>query len=80
MNSAVIFLSLSGTIGTTLIGWPSVDIRGMPATPSAVLDQQIKPIEQRGCCGCFKWDRKTQLVEAIDTLQPFYTAEVPRPA
>jgi hypothetical protein len=28
----------------------------------------------------FKWDRNTQGVEAIDTLEPFHTAELPRPA
>jgi len=28
----------------------------------------------------FKWDIKTQPVEAIDTLQPFHTAELTRPA
>ena len=28
----------------------------------------------------FKWDIKTQPVEAIDTLQPFYASELIRPA
>jgi hypothetical protein len=28
----------------------------------------------------FKWDWKTQAVEAIDTLEPFHTAELIRPA
>src|SRR3954447_24903759 len=43
-------VALSGTIGTSPIGWPSVGFRGTPALPSAVLDldEQIKPIEQHG--------------------------------
>jgi hypothetical protein len=86
-------VALSGTIGTHAVGWPSIGIRGTPALPSAVLDldEQIKPIEQHGftlvdftpdkmVLRVFKWDRKTQPVEAIDTLQPFHTAELPRPA
>ena len=28
----------------------------------------------------FKWDVKTQPVEAIDALQPFHTAELGRPS
>jgi hypothetical protein len=28
----------------------------------------------------FKWDMKSQAVDAIDTLEPFHTAELPRPA
>jgi hypothetical protein len=27
----------------------------------------------------FKWDAKTQPVEALDALQPFHTAELARP-
>ena len=27
----------------------------------------------------FKWDRNTQGVDAIDTLEPFHTAELKRP-
>ena len=86
-------VALSGTIGTSPVGWPSVGIRGTPALPSAVLDlsEQIKPIEQHGftlvdftsdkiVLRIFKWDRNTQPVEAIDTLEPFHTAELPRPA
>lgn len=85
-------VALSGTIGTRPGGWPSTGIRGTPATPSAVLDlaEQIKPIEQHGftladftpdkiVLRFFKWDVKTQPVEAIDTLQPFHTAELSRP-
>ena len=85
-------VALPGTIGTRPGGWPSVGIRGTPALPSAVLDleEQVKPIEQHGfiladftadkiVLRFFKWDVKTQPVEAIDTLQPFHTAELGRP-
>ena len=86
-------VALSGTIGTTPIGWPSSGIRGTPATPSGVLDlqEQVKPIEQHGftlidflpdrmVLRIFKWDQKTQPVEAIDRLEPFHTEELVRPA
>jgi len=85
-------IALPGTIGTRPGGWPSTGIRGTPATPSAVLDfeEQLKPIEQHGfiladftsdkiVLRFFKWDVKTQSVEAIDTLTPFHTAELHRP-
>jgi len=55
------------------------------------MDEQVKPIEQHGftladftpdkvVLRMFKWDVKTQAPEALDTLEPFYTVEVPRPA
>jgi hypothetical protein len=55
------------------------------------MDEQVKPIEQHGftlvdftadkmLLRMFKWDWKTQAVEAMDTLEPFYTAELMRPA
>ena len=87
-----VHIVLPGTIGTRPEGWPSNGIRGIPATPSAVLDlaEQIKPIEQHGfvladftpdkiVLRFFAWDVKTQAVEAIDTLQPFHTAQLGRP-
>jgi hypothetical protein len=87
-----VHVALPGTIGTRPTGWPSAGIRGTPATPSAVLnfEEQIKPIEQHGfiladfnpdkiTLRFFTWDVKTQPVEAIDTLQPFHTAELGRP-
>ena len=88
-----IHVVLPGTIGTWPGGWPSVGIRGTPATPSAVLEfeEQIKPIEQHGfiladftqdkiVLRFFTWDVKAQPVEAIDMLQPFHIAEFSRPA
>jgi hypothetical protein len=67
--------------------------RGTGAMPPAHLDmdEQVKPIEQHGftlvdftpdkiVLRLFKWDWKTQAVEAMDTLEPFHTAELIRPA
>jgi hypothetical protein len=82
---------LSGPIGTSPFGWPS-GRRGTGALPPVHLDmdEQVKPIEQHGftivdftpnkmVLRQFKWDVKTQAVEAIDTLEPFHTAELVRP-
>jgi hypothetical protein len=55
------------------------------------MDEQVKPIEQHGftlvdftpdkmVLRLFKWDVKTQAVEAIDILEPFHTVELMRPA
>jgi len=85
---------LSGPIGCRPgpLGWPS-GRRGTGAMPPAHLDmeEQVKPIEQHGftivdftpekmTVRLFKWDIKTQTVDAIDTLKPFHTAELGRPA
>jgi hypothetical protein len=84
---------LAGPIGSRPgpLGWPS-GRRGTGAMPPAHLDmdEQVKPIEQHGftlvdftpdkmVLRLFKWDWKTQAVEAIDTLEPFHTAELMRP-
>jgi hypothetical protein len=82
---------LSGPIGTGPFGWPSTR-RGTGALPPVHLDmdEEVKPIEQHGftLVDCtpdkmvlrlFKWDVKTQPVEAIDTLEPFHTTEMVRP-
>jgi hypothetical protein len=53
------------------------------------MDERVKPIEQHGftiadfstdkiVLRMFKWDVKTQSVDAIDTLEPFHTAELTR--
>ena len=85
---------LAGPIGSRPgpMGWPS-GRRGTGAVPPAHLDmdEQVKPIEQHGftlvdftpdkiVLRLFKWDWKTQAVEAIDSLEPFHTAELIRPA
>jgi hypothetical protein len=84
---------LAGPIGSRPgpLGWPS-GRRGTGAMPPAHLDmdEQVKPIEQHGftlvdftpdkmVLRLFKWDWKTQAVEAIDTLEPFHTAELMQP-
>ncbi len=82
---------LSGPIGTAAGFWPSA-FRGVGATPPAHLDlrEEIAPIEQHGFTLAdflpdrvnlrfFKWDVKTQSPGAIDSLEPFHTAELGRP-
>jgi phosphodiesterase/alkaline phosphatase D-like protein len=82
---------LSGPIGTRPSGWPSA-ARGTGALPPVHLDmdEQVKPIEQHGftivdftpdkmVLRHFKWDVKTQPVEAVDTLEPFHITELSRP-
>ena len=67
-------------------------IRKISAQPSlhTQMDEWIKPIEQHGftiadftgdkiVLRMFKWDRKTQPVEAMDTLEAFHTVELKRP-
>jgi len=81
---------LTGPIGTGPAGWPSGS-RGIGALPPAHLDmdERVKPIEQHGftiadfapdkiVLRMFKWDVRTQSVDAIDTLEPFHTAELTR--
>jgi len=94
LKSNPITAVLSGPVGcrTTPLGWPS-GRRGTGAMPPAHLDmdEQVKPIEQHGftlvdftadkmLLRMFKWDWRTQAVEAMDTLEPFHTAELLRPA
>ena len=82
---------LSGPIGTSIRGFPSV-VRGIGATPPAHLDleESVTPIEDHGftlvdflpdriVLRLFKWDVDLQPLEAIDQLRPFYTTELPRP-
>lgn len=87
-------VAISGPIGcrTGPVGWPS-GRRGTGAQPPAhlLMDEQVKPIEQYGftiadftpekiVLRMFKWDHRTQPVEAIDSLEPFHVSELPRPA
>ena len=79
---------LSGPVGTAPGGFPSV-VRGVGATPSAHLDlvERVAPLEQHGftlldfladriVLRLFRWDVKRESIEAIDVLEPFYTAEI----
>lgn len=83
---------LTGPVGTSPNGWPS-GIRKIGAMPSKHLsvDEQVKPLEQHGftiadftldaiVLRFFKWDINTQSVDALDTLEPFHTAELQRTA
>ena len=81
---------LSGPIGTSIRGFPSV-VRGIGATPPAHLDieESVAPIEEHGFTVVdflpdrillrqFKWDVKSQPLDAIDRLEAFFTTELPR--
>ncbi|MFN0124544.1 MAG: alkaline phosphatase D family protein [Blastocatellia bacterium] len=83
---------LSGPIGTGERGWPS-NVRKIGPQPSLHLrvEEQVKPIEQHGftladftpekvTLRLFKWDVRTQAPEAMDTLEPFHTVVLARPA
>jgi hypothetical protein len=84
---------LAGPIGsrTTPFGWPS-GRRGTGAMPPAHLDmiEEVKPIEQHGftlveftpdkiTLRFFRWDWRTDPVDAIDGLQPFHVTALMRP-
>ena len=83
---------LSGPIGTSPAGWPSLR-RGVGATPPTHIDlrEEVAPIEQHGFTVAdfqpdgidlrfFKWDLKTMSLDAIDSLEPFHTTRLTRPA
>ena len=81
---------LSGPIGTSIWGFPSV-VRGIGATPPAHLDleEAVAPIEEHGFTPAdflpdrivlrqFRWDVNSQPLAAIDRMEAFYTTELPR--
>src|SRR5438552_5723638 len=83
---------LSGPIGTGPTGWPS-GRRGIGATPPAHIDlrEEVAPIEQHGFTIAdflpdridlrfFKWNVQSESPAAIDSLEPFHTARLPRPS
>ena len=82
---------LCGPVSTSTWGFPSV-VRGVPAAPSQYLNfqEQVPPFEEHGftivdfeqdkiVAKLFKWDVNSQPLDAIDTLQPYYTVELDRP-
>ena len=92
LSANPVVTALTGPVGTRPGGWPS-GVRKVGATPSLHLtvDEQVKPIEQHGFTMAdfttdtivlrfFKWDVNTQRPEALDTLEPFHTVELKRPA
>ena len=83
---------LSGPLGSGDLVWPSA-FRGIGAMPSVHLDMQedLKPLEENGfiiadltpdkiVLRYFRWNAHRDSVEAIDTLEPFRTTELKRPA
>jgi hypothetical protein len=83
---------LSGPVGTSIRGFPSV-VRGIGGTPPDHLDleESVAPIEEHGftiadflpdriVLSQYKWDVKSQPLDAIDRMEPFYTTELQRPA
>lgn len=81
---------LPGTLGTSDGGWAS-EFRGVGPLPPAHLqmEETVKPIEENGftlidftpdavTLRYFRWNQKTQPVEAIDRLEPFRTTELKR--
>ena len=83
---------LSGPIGTSIAGFPSV-VRGIRSSPPQHLDinEQVVPLEEHGftlvdflsdrtVVRLFKWDVNSEALEAIDNLQPFHIMELEAPA
>ena len=79
---------LSGPVGTSIRGFPSV-VRGIGATPPEHLDleESVTPVEDHGftlvdflpdriVLQQFKWDVDRQPLAAIDRLEPFYRTEL----
>ncbi len=79
---------LSGPVGTSAAGFPSV-VRNARPEPSKYLDfdEQVIPFEQHGftlvdflpdriVVQMFKWDVNSQSLADIDTLEPFHTVSL----
>ena len=82
---------LCGPVSTSIRGFPSM-VRGVHPAPSQYLNfqEQVPPFEEHGfsivdferdriVAKLFKWDVNSQPVDAIDTLEPYYTVELDRP-
>ena len=92
LSANPVVTALTGPVGTGPGGWPS-GVRKIGAMPPVHLDvdERVKPIEQHGftiadftadtiVLRLFKWDVNSQSAESLDTLEPFHTAELKRPA
>ena len=92
LSANPVVTALTGPVGTGRRGWPS-DIRKVGPTPplGLTVQEQVKPIEQHGftladftadriVLRFFKWDARTEPPEALDTLEPFHTEQLPRPS
>lgn len=89
-SSKPVITVLPGPLGTSTGGWAS-EFRGVgPLTPRHLdMQETVKPLEENGfllmdftpetvTLRYFKWNQKTQSVDAIDTLEPFHTTELNR--
>lgn len=89
-SSKPVITVLPGPLGTSTGGWAS-EFRGVgPLTPQHLdMKETVKPLEENGfllmdftpetvTLRYFKWNQKTQPVDAIDTLEPFHTTELKR--
>jgi len=87
-NDNPITTILSGPVGTSIRGFPSV-VRNARPLPSQHLefDEQVVPWEQHGftlvdflpdriVAQLFKWDVNSEPLAAIDNLQPYHTVEL----
>jgi hypothetical protein len=85
-----VITALPGPLGTSTGGWAS-EFRGVgPAVPNHIrMEETVTPLEENGfslmdfspeaiTIRYFKWNQKTQPVEAIDHLEPFHTSELKR--
>ncbi len=92
LSANPVFAVLVGPIGTRDSGWPS-GVRKILPQPSLHLQMEelVKPIEQHGftiadftptsiTLRMFKWDKKTQSINDIDSLEPFHVVEMPVPS
>jgi hypothetical protein len=82
-----VIAALPGAFGTSTGGWAS-EFRGVgPSVPNHLrMEETVRPVEENGfsildftpeaiTIRYFKWNQRTQAVEAIDTLEPFHTSE-----
>ncbi|MDG2089760.1 MAG: hypothetical protein P8J61_01420 [Gammaproteobacteria bacterium] len=92
LNDNPVTAILSGPVGTTPGGWPSV-ARGARSMPSLHLDmvEEVEQIEEHGftivdflqdkiVIRLFKWDVNSQPLDDIDTMEVFHTIELETPA
>ncbi len=91
LSANPVFSVLCGTIGTGEQGWPSHSRGVLPQSAlQLVMNEVVPPIEQHGftiaeftkdavTIKMFKWDRRRQSANDIDTLKPFHEMELSRP-
>jgi hypothetical protein len=77
---------LAGGLGATILTGLPADLFAQPARPPRPESrdnghlQHLDFLPDRVVLRFFKWDVKTQSPDAIDRLEPFHTAERPRPS